>query len=43
MTSLIIYTPAGVLAKAAPLRLAARRLATLGFDVAIDDVALAKH
>ncbi|HYP34029.1 MAG TPA: LD-carboxypeptidase [Burkholderiaceae bacterium] len=43
MTSLTIYTPSGVLAKAAPLRLAAKRLATLGFDVAIDESALAKH
>ncbi|MBW8757840.1 MAG: LD-carboxypeptidase [Burkholderiales bacterium] len=43
MTSLTIYTPAGVLAKAAPLKLAARRLKTLGFAVSIDDAALAKH
>ena len=43
MTSLILYTPAGVLAKAAPLKLAARRLKKLGFDVAIDEAALAKH
>jgi muramoyltetrapeptide carboxypeptidase len=43
MTSLILYTPAGVLATAAPLRLAARRLKTLGFDVAIDEAALARH
>jgi muramoyltetrapeptide carboxypeptidase len=43
MTSLILYTPSGVLAKAAPLRLAARRLKTLGFDVEIDAAALSKH
>jgi muramoyltetrapeptide carboxypeptidase len=43
MTSLILYTPAGVLASAAPLRLAAKRLKTLGFDVEIDASALAKH
>ena len=43
MTSLTIYTPAGVLAKAAPLKLAAKRLSKLGFDVSIDDAALAKH
>jgi len=43
MTSLILYTPAGVLAKAAPLRLAAKRLAKLGFDVQIDAAALARH
>jgi muramoyltetrapeptide carboxypeptidase len=38
----ILYTPAGVLAKAAPLRLAAKRLTALGFDVAIDESALAR-
>ena len=38
MTSLILYTPAGVLAKGAPLKLAAKRLKKLGFDVSIDDV-----
>jgi muramoyltetrapeptide carboxypeptidase len=43
MTSLILYTPAGVLAKAAPLKLAAKRLKTLGFDVAMDEAALARH
>jgi len=43
MTSLIIYTPSGVLAKAAPLRLAAKRLHELGFDVSVDESALAKH
>ena len=43
MTSLILYTPAGVLAAAAPLRLAARRLKALGFDVEIDASALSKH
>ena len=43
MTSLILYTPSGVLDKAAPLRLAAKRLTTLGFDVSIDESALAKH
>jgi muramoyltetrapeptide carboxypeptidase len=41
-TSLTLYTPAGVLAKAAPLRLAAKRLTSLGFDVAIDESVLAK-
>jgi muramoyltetrapeptide carboxypeptidase len=43
MTSLILYTPAGVLAKAAPLRLAAKRLKSLGFDVVVDASALARH
>ncbi len=43
MTLLDLYTPAGVLPKAAPLRLAAKRLAALGFQVRIDESALAKH
>ncbi len=43
MTTLTLFTPAGVLAKAAPLRLAAQRLRTLGFDVAIDKAALARR
>ena len=42
-SSLTLFTPAGVLAKAAPLRLAAKRLATRGFDVRVDESALAKH
>jgi len=41
--SLQLFTPSGVLAKAAPLRLAAKRLAALGFEVEIDASALAKH
>jgi muramoyltetrapeptide carboxypeptidase len=41
--TLTLYTPAGVVARAAPLRLAAKRLGALGFDVAIDEAALAKH
>ncbi|MEY4749210.1 MAG: hypothetical protein RIQ60_1424 [Pseudomonadota bacterium] len=40
---LTLFTPAGVLLKAAGLRLAARRLTTLGFDVTIDEAALARH
>lgn len=40
---LTIYTPAGVLLKAAPLRRAAKRLSELGFDVTVDDAALARH
>lgn len=43
MTKLTLFTPAGVLAKAAPLRLAVRRLSALGFEVQIDEAALARH
>ncbi|MDE2297333.1 MAG: LD-carboxypeptidase [Burkholderiales bacterium] len=43
MTSLTLYSPAGVLAKAAPLKLAARRLTALGFEVQVDAAALARH
>ena len=43
MTLLNLFTPAGVLATAAPLRLAAKRLKALGFEVQIDVSALAKQ
>ena len=43
MTSLTLYSPAGVLAAAAPLRLAAKRLAARGFAVHVDESALARH
>jgi len=43
MSSLILYTPSGVLAQAQPLKRAAKRLTALGFDVSIDEAALAKH
>jgi muramoyltetrapeptide carboxypeptidase len=43
MTSLALFTPAGVVAKAAPVRLAARRLRELGFEVVIDEAALIKQ
>ena len=43
MTSLTLFTPSGIVAKAAPLRLAAKRLKDLGFDVSVDESALAKH
>ena len=43
MTSLTLFTPAGALAKAGPLRRAARRLGQLGFDVQVDADALARH
>jgi muramoyltetrapeptide carboxypeptidase len=39
---LTLFTPAGVLARAAPLRLAAKRLASLGYEVTTDESALAK-
>ena len=41
--TLTLYSPAGVLAKAAPLRLAARRLRDLGFEVTVDEAALARR
>src|SRR6187402_12177 len=41
--SLTLFTPAGVLPTAAPLRRAAKRLAALGFEVHVDEAALAKH
>lgn len=42
-STLTLLTPAGVVLKAAPLKLAARRLAALGFEVNVDEAALAKH
>jgi muramoyltetrapeptide carboxypeptidase len=41
--SLTLFTPAGVVPKAAPLRLAQRRLRALGFDAVLDDHALARQ
>jgi muramoyltetrapeptide carboxypeptidase len=41
--SLTLYSPSGVLLKAAPVRLAARRLQAMGFDVTLDEAALTKH
>jgi muramoyltetrapeptide carboxypeptidase len=43
MTTLTLFTPAGALAQAAPLRRAAKRLGQLGFEVNIDADALARH
>ena len=43
MTSLTLFTPAGVLLRAAPLKLAAKRLTALGFDVTVDAAALRKR
>ena len=43
MTLMTLFTPAGVLPSAAPVKLAAKRLKALGFDVQIDAAALAKQ
>jgi muramoyltetrapeptide carboxypeptidase len=43
MTTLTLYTPAGALARALPLRRASRRLAALGFEVSIDEAALRRR
>ena len=43
MTLLSLFTPAGVLARAPSLHLAARRLRGMGFEVAIDASATARH
>ena len=43
MSGLIIYSPAGVLVNGTALRRAERRLKGMGFDVAVDASALAKH
>lgn len=43
MTSLTLFSPAGVLLRSAPLKLAAKRLKGMGFEVGIDASALAKH
>ena len=43
MTVLTLYSPSGVLTRAAPLRLGARRLAALGYEIEIDEAALAKR
>jgi len=43
MTRLTLFSPAGVVVQAAPLRLAAKRLKALGFMVQIDPAALARH
>jgi muramoyltetrapeptide carboxypeptidase len=41
-TPLTLYTPAGVVPQAAPLRLAAKRLRALGFDAQLDEAALSR-
>jgi len=43
MNSLTLFSPSGVVAKARPLRLAAKRLAALGFEVQTDASALARQ
>jgi muramoyltetrapeptide carboxypeptidase len=43
MPTMILYTPAGVLVKTAPLALAAKRLKALGFAVQVDEAARARH
>jgi muramoyltetrapeptide carboxypeptidase len=41
--SLVCFSPAGVIARPASIRLAAKRLRALGFDASIDASALARH
>jgi muramoyltetrapeptide carboxypeptidase len=43
MTSLTLFSPSGVLARALPLQRAAKRLRAHGFDVSIDEAAQLKH
>ncbi len=43
MTTLTLFSPSGAVARKAPLKLAVKRLAALGFDVTVDDAALARH
>jgi muramoyltetrapeptide carboxypeptidase len=43
MSSLTIFSPSGVLQRAAPLRLATKRLRGLGFAVSVDEAALLKY
>ena len=43
MTSLTLFSPSGVVAEAATVRLAARRLSALGFTVRRDEAVLARH
>ena len=43
MTTLTLFSPAGVLLKRAPLRLAQKRLKALGFDAHIDEAAFARQ
>ncbi|WP_119354949.1 LD-carboxypeptidase [Azohydromonas sediminis] len=43
MSTLTLFSPSGAVARAAPLRLAVKRLTALGFDVHVDEAALARH
>ncbi len=43
LVALELFTPAGVIVKAAPVRLAAKRLKAMGYDVHIDAAAFKKH
>ena len=43
MTSLTLFAPSGVVLRAPDLRLAAKRLGSMGFDAHIDESALARH
>jgi muramoyltetrapeptide carboxypeptidase len=43
MTTLRVFSPAGVVSKGAAVRLAVKRLRALGFDACLDEAALAKH
>lgn len=43
MTALTLFTPSGVVAAARPLTRARRRLAQFGFEVQVDEAALARH
>jgi muramoyltetrapeptide carboxypeptidase len=43
MSTLTLFSPSGAVARAAPLKLAVKRLTALGFDVHVDEAALARH
>jgi muramoyltetrapeptide carboxypeptidase len=43
MTTLALYSPSGVIAKARTLTTAVRRLAALGFEVVVDEAARTRH
>jgi len=43
MTTLTLYSPSGVVRRGAAVRLAARRLGALGFEVTVDEAALVRH
>ena len=43
MTSLVLYSPSGIVARRATVRRAVRRLAALGYGVEVDESAFARH